>query len=347
MQTHSRLRSPAERKFDLNQLSADPNMNPLWHFLFAILLFFSSPLFADQLIIEPDMGRKPILDAIYSSKHKLNLVMYGFTDPDLRDAIINKHAEGKTVKVILEDQPYKAERENSKTISLFNQNRINWQGNLPSFRLIHQKTLLIDDAKAIVMTFNFTSSSFQHERNFALIMDDPGRVKAISSLFAADWNHLAYENTNSSLIISPDNSRNKLLELIQDAGKSIKIYAQGISDYKIIGALANAARNSVDVQILTSKHLSQGIQDYLHHAGVKIYYTKMMIHAKVFIIDGQKAVIGSINLTRQSLDDNRELSVITEDRSVISDLNKTFNQDLTYLSHPAVSGVSLQSRHYS
>lgn len=296
--------------------------------ILSFLLVLSLPVWADQLIIEPDMGRKPLLDAINNSQHSIELVMYGFTDKELLDALILKKNQGKTVKVILESNPYKSETENNKAIAAFNSQELTWQGHIPPYRLIHQKTLILDGSKAIVMTFNFTHSTFKNERNFALIIDDPRRVKAIDSLFSADWNHIAASSADPDLIISPDNSRDQLLTLINHAKNSIKIYAQGLNDYKIIGALANASRRSVTVQIVTSNRIRDKQIKYLQRAGVTIHYSKkLMIHAKVFIIDNQKAVIGSINLTRASLDDNRELSVITRDTKVIEQLNNTFTHD--------------------
>jgi phosphatidylserine/phosphatidylglycerophosphate/cardiolipin synthase-like enzyme len=274
------------------------------------------------------MGRKPLLDAINNANHSIELVMYGFTDKTLLDALIQKKNQGKTIKVILESSPYKAEGENNKSIAAFNSHDLNWQGHIPPHRLIHQKTLILDGNQAIVMTFNFTHSTFKKERNFALIIDDAQRVKAITSLFAADWNHIPNINSNPDLIISPDNSRAQLTSLINHAKNSIRIYAQNINDYKIIGALANAARRSVKVQIVTSTHMKEKQYNYLTRAGVNIHYNKKyIIHAKVFIIDNQKAVIGSINLTRPSLEDNRELSVVTQDAKVIEQLNNTFTQD--------------------
>ena len=68
-----------------------------------------------------------------------------------------------------------------------------------------------------------------------------------------------------------------------------------------------------------------------------------MIHAKVFIIDNEKAVIGSINLTRASLDDNRELAVITEDPTVLKQLIHTFDQD--WKSENSPPPLKMTSRH--
>jgi len=293
-----------------------------------ILFIISFSAWADQLIIEPDMGRKPILDAIASAQHSVELVMYGMTDEQILNALIQQKIHGKTVKVILEQSPYKSESENNKAIRMLTANHIAWQRSIPPLRLIHQKTLLIDGREAIVMTFNFTRSTFNKERNFALIIDDPRLLQNIDSIFNADWNHKPVLNSSPDILISPDDSREKLLALISHAGKSIRIYAQNISDYKIIGALAQAARKGVTVQIQTSEKMRVRQADYLARAGVIVHNNNQyIIHAKVFIIDDQQAVIGSINLTSASLDNNRELSVVSRDQNVINSLNDTFVKD--------------------
>ena len=292
------------------------------------LFALSFSALADQLIIEPDMGREPIVRAMNETKYSLDLVMYGFTDPTLLDALLKQQAKGRTVKVILEKYPYKAENENEKTIQQLNSHHISWQGTPRAFRLTHQKTLIVDDKKAIIMTFNFTRSAFKNDRNFAIVIDDPKRVNAIKSVFSADWNQKPVVNSSSNLIFSPDDSRNQLLALINQAKSSIKIYAQNISDYKIVGALAKAARKGVKIDILTSSKLREKQADFLSRAGVNIHQSKARyIHAKVMVIDNKKAVIGSINLTRASLDDNRELSAVTDDPTVIKQLNEVFQND--------------------
>lgn len=295
-----------------------------------LLLFYSLSLTAqaDQLIIEPDMGRQPIINAIQNAQHSVKLVMYGFTDQSLLDAIVQQKNAGKAVNVILEETPYKAEDENKKAIAELNNNHISWQGHIPPFRLIHQKTLLLDERKAIVMTFNFTNSTFKNERNFALIIDDPQKTKQIAAIFSADWNHVPMTNPNPDLITSPEDSRVKLLVLIGQAKKSLRIYAESISDYEIVGALAKAAKEGVAVQMLTSAKMTEKQKNFLTRAGVTIQYSPTFImHAKVFMMDDQLAMIGSINLTRSSLEDNRELSVLTREQEIIKQLNATFASD--------------------
>lgn len=301
---------------------------PLSFIQIIVLFFFTFAAFADQLIIEPDMGRKALQQAIFQTEYTLHLVMYGFTDEQLLNALLDQKKRGRSIHIILERTPYKSEKENIKTIQRLNENHIEWQGHIPPFRLIHQKSLMIDGKKAIIMTFNLTKSTFLRERNFGLVVDDLPTVKEIEAIFSADWNHIAVTSHAANLIFSPDNSRSKLYDLISNAKNSITVYAQSIHDDKLVGALANAARRGVTVRILTSSSLHTKAVDYLLQMGASVHQSQhYYIHAKVMIIDNQKAVIGSINLTSASLDHNRELAVITRNAKVIRQLNATFETD--------------------
>jgi cardiolipin synthase len=315
------------------------------------LLFFclNSISFADQqLIVEPDMGRAPMLNAIDHAKSSVDLVMYGFTDLKFVDAFVHANKKNKKVKILLQQHPYKAEDENQISIMNLQTANINLKWPDDKFKLTHQKTLLIDDNAAFIMTFNLTHSSFTKERNFALLVTDPDVVQEIKAVFDADWQHTAIHVQNPHLLWSPDNSRAKLLALIRHAKTDIKIYAEGLNDYQIVGALAKAARDGVNVVVLTSAYSDKPASkqfDYLAKNGVKILYSKdYVIHAKVMMIDHAEAVLGSINMTRQSINNNRELAIITQDPQVIAQLMQTFDYDsrhaTTAITVPVTKGTA-------
>ncbi len=83
-----------------------------------------------------------------------------------------------------------------------------------------------------------------------------------------------------------------------------------ILDNVMITALANAAKNGIDVRIITpgvpdkkiAYMLTQSYYEILIKAGVKIYeYTPGFVHAKIFVSDDETAVVGTINLDYRSL----------------------------------------------
>jgi phosphatidylserine/phosphatidylglycerophosphate/cardiolipin synthase-like enzyme len=51
------------------------------------------------------------------------------------------------------------------------------------------------------------------------------------------------------------------------------------------------------------------------------------MHAKIIVADGQKAFVGSENISTASLERNRELGLIVSDQNVLTTLQQTFQQD--------------------
>jgi cardiolipin synthase len=295
-----------------------------------LLIFFINPAFSEQLIIEPDMGRAPILAAINHATHSIQLVMYGLTDQECIAALLA--AKNKNLQIILEKSPYKATDENAAAINQLQQHKVDLIWPNPEYQLTHQKTFIFDHKTALVMTFNLTHSSFTKERNFALLTDNPDIVQEIEHVFIADKQHLSASVKNSNLAWCPNNCRTRILTLINSAQHTIQVYAQDITDYQVTGALAKAARNGVNVKLILSAAANKPKNNkrfhYLTQSGVVIHFNqRYIIHAKVIIIDQQRALLGSINLTEPSINDNRELSILTTDPTSLKELNKTFADD--------------------
>jgi len=55
--------------------------------------------------------------------------------------------------------------------------------------------------------------------------------------------------------------------------------------------------------------------------------SSLYIHAKLIVADGERAFIGSQNLSATSLDQNRELGIIVDDPVNLSRLTRTFAID--------------------
>ena len=301
-------------------------------FFIFFLSLFSSLAFANQeLVIEPDLGRAPILSFISDAEKSIDLVMYGFTDSVIADHLISAKKQNKNIRVLLEPYPYKTAGENDAISKKLQSANIKILTPHPDVKLTHQKTLMSDQNRAMIMTFNFTHSTFSKERNFALVIDDPAMVSEIIRVFNADVRHKHISVSQPNLVWSPNNSREKILDFINHADSEIKIYAQDITDYQVIGALAKAARAGKKVAILTNEPKPDNHSKkyaYLRKAGVIIHFSKSYrIHAKVIMIDKKRAMLGSINLTRASINDNRELAVITQQESIITQLIAMFDHD--------------------
>lgn len=300
-------------------------------FWLVFLYFFAVSALADRLIVEPDAGREPLLALIQQARSSIHLVMYGFTDETLAHALLRAQRQGKQVQVLLESEPYKSAHENDAIVRQLQTQPIQLQWAAKTFKLTHQKTLVIDEQTAAILTFNFTHSSFTTERNFALVVTDPAAVQEIQQVFQADWARHPTLMQQARLVWSPENSRAKILAFLHSAHTGIRMYAPDISDYHLIGTLAKLARKGIQIEIITSvnpQKIHNKKFNYLKRSGVLIHNSKnYFIHAKAIMIDGQHALLGSINFTKPSIDENRELAVITDDPEVLRTLTQTFATD--------------------
>lgn len=285
---------------------------------------------SEALIVEPDDGRQPIIRAITQAKQQVMLIMYGFTDLSLLRALKAAKKRGALVQVLLQPSPYQQQNENIFALQYLKNAGINILPPNHRVSLTHQKALIIDQNQALIMTFNFTHHTFSQERNFALVIDQQPLIQEIRTVAIADSQQRQAIPSQDTLIWSPDNSRTKILNYINSAQQSLQIYAQDLTDYQIIGAIASCARRGIKVKILLSTDPSKNLKGlrYLKKAGVVLHQsTDLVIHAKVIIRDRQAALLGSINLSQPSLDSNRELSIISRTPEILDRLETTFIND--------------------
>ena len=124
------------------------------------------------------------------------------------------------------------------------------------------------------------------------------------------------------------------LNLINKAEKYIYITTPYlVIDDGMINALTTAAKNGVDVRIITP-HI--GDKWYVHavtrahynvlvEAGVRVYeYTPGFIHAKSFVVDDEYAIVGTINMDYRSLYLHYECAVWMHGCSCIGKIKEDF-----------------------
>jgi cardiolipin synthase len=127
--------------------------------------------------------------------------------------------------------------------------------------------------------------------------------------------------------------------LIKSARRTIRITTPYfLPDRAAREALADAARNGVDVQILTAgphidhpyiRTLSRSASRRILAAGAKIHeYQPAMIHAKLMTIDSQWCVVGSTNFDHRSFALNDEVNLAALDPALAATLESDFADDL-------------------
>ena len=110
-----------------------------------------------------------------------------------------------------------------------------------------------------------------------------------------------------------------------------------ILDDELLMALKYAAERSIDVKLILPGipdkkmvyNLAKRYFRTLLDSGVKIYlYTPGFVHAKVFVSDDMKAVVGTINLDYRSLYHHFECATYLYDTDCIKDIEEDFTKTL-------------------
>lgn len=286
-----------------------------------------------QLFVEPAAGEQVILDAINNAHQSVWLEMYLLTDKNIIQALEDAAGRHMDVRVMLEPNPFGGGSP-QPTLDALKAAGASTEVTDPNFTLTHEKGMIIDANTAFIMTSNFTYSALNGKnREYGVIDTAPQDVKGVTDIFNADWNRGTVQLSDDNLVVSPVNARNDLTTLISSAQKSLIIEAEELYDTNIAQAIAADAQRGVQVQVVLPTPQTQpdsnssGITT-IKAAGAQVKEDPQIImHAKMLVVDGKQAFVGSENFSSASLDSNRELGLLLSDPQIISTLQQTFDQD--------------------
>jgi len=141
-----------------------------------------------------------------------------------------------------------------------------------------------------------------------------------------------------------DPLRALLVRELRSARRSIDLVTPYfIPDDELLELLREKARAGVAVRLILPRRSDHPITDFarrsplrsLHAAGVKVLlHGPGVLHAKITLIDGRAALVGSANLDRRSLFLNYEVGALIEDEGLMVELGRH------------VEGLAKESRRY-
>jgi cardiolipin synthase A/B len=296
----------------------------------------SGPSQSGPLIVEPNAGFSYVYYLITSARHSIDLTMYELSDRSAEEDLSQAAQNKVDVRVVL-DHKEKSTNEDAYDYLRTHGVKVVWSSS--KYEYTHQKTLVVDGSKAVIMTANLTSQYYATSRDFLIYDNIPADVDAISTVFNADYAHKSITpGDGQDLVWSPTDSQDKLLALINGARHTLRVYSEEMGDATIEDALINAAKRGVDVQVCGENTGGEYDSDFrdLTKGGVHVsYYSDengFYIHGKVVEADNgirgaQKVFIGSENFSSTSLNRNRELGMITSNHQVLSAIASDFATD--------------------
>jgi phosphatidylserine/phosphatidylglycerophosphate/cardiolipin synthase-like enzyme len=288
---------------------------------------------ATGVFVQPDDGREPVLDEIEAAQCAIDISVHLLSDDDLIDALAGAVERGVRVRVMLEEHPFGGGGSVDEDAEALREGgvEVRWSGS--SVRFSHAKFAIVDRQVALVMNQNLTTASFNGNREFGAVTSDPTRVAVVQDVFDKDWAGRETDDPPPPFIASPDNSRTRFLDLIDDAERSIDFYAEVIRDEEFVRAIGAAERRGVAVRLIVDETLDeddQAIAAALDRSGVEIRLSSdLYIHAKLMVIDRSVAIVGSQNFTATSLDENRELAIVLDDATSLERCLAVYERDWT------------------
>ena len=287
----------------------------------------------------PEDGIGSVHELFEAARRSLHIKMFTFDEPELVEATIAAHRRGVAVSVLLNPAKFSGMRMNDATYAAFREEGIRVDWTSPKFDVTHEKSMVIDQTLALISTFNFSPKYFGKTRDYGVLLDDPDVVTAILACFEADRRRLPYETQDQEgpLAWSNLNARRVVAGVIDGARKHLLIQHPKFNDDAILDRVLAAADRGVRVHVLCGGQ--QGIEDWdllanlssqriLLRAGVRLRKQHhLRQHAKLLLADGERAMLGSMNIDTQAYDQRRELGVVFDDPAAVKHLKNRFTSD--------------------
>ena len=337
----------------------------------------------DDAFADPNPnGPQKVLDAINDPNTKsIEMWMYSMSNADVVNALLAAGNRGVKITVIFNGGMFTGH--NSNVVSeLSNSTNITVIQASPGFSITHAKTFIVNagqpDAYAWIMSMNMTDG-YADEADFGIKTSDPQVVTDLNALFQLDienaQNSTALEPdgqdgrpslTSPDLVVSPVNSLDQVLALINSAQTSVDLTVENLAYYpptpqypkpfeQIVNALIAKMQAGVTVRVITpgcdlnpwNPGMNMDALNALNQAASPQIVAKMMpypasptapyMHQKLIIVDRSRFFIGSVNFSINSLEKAREIGVIAQMSGPASIIQKEFDQEFSEAVTPAAS----------
>lgn len=277
----------------------------------------------------PEAGEAPYVDVLKTATTSIKMTAYLMGYGGIYDTLIEKAKAGVKVQIMFDE----GQTANQKYFDALTAAGAEGKWSDPTFPYFHNKYFVVDGTKAVVSTGNYSYTySVQKERNFVAQVSDPDDVADLNTLFEADWNGTPLTMSCTRLLISPINSKDRLLDLIKSAKTTILVESMQFAELDVRAAITDAKKAGVSVRVILAApswiDANTDAATYLKSQGIMPrYMSKPGVHVKAIIVDGKAAYMGSENLSYTSLTKNREVGLFITETDGVTQMSNTFETD--------------------
>ncbi len=302
---------------------------------------------ADAAVMEPCAERDPRANApeafigptglsdrlvtlFDGATNSLRVATYELDAPALVDALLRAHERGVDVRILIDEE----RTANTASAAELRGAGIDVRDGPDAFTYYHPKFVVVDEMQAVVMSANLNTYSMQTERNHGVRFDDPFDVADLIDVFDHDYEGRDGDPSAAActrLVLSPNNSRSRILRLIASAESELLVQHLSLSDEEARHAIGSRAMAGVSVRVILADPawIDSNTQsaEALRALGVDVrFLTTLDNHAKLIVADGA-AFVGSENLSWTSLEANREVGVVVTNEATVAPLSAAFESD--------------------
>ncbi len=313
-----------------------------------------------SLIVLPQDGRAFYFQAIDSAQSEIRIEICVLEDPQILEHIQAALQRGVSVRVIVDSRKYNdlgSERDHLEKYLTSSGGELHLSN--PIFPRSFPKIILIDSSLLVYGSACLDQTTFLQYRDFATSSGDQRVLTDLQQLFENDWAYSAAPGeqppafnptspfSSSDLILCPVNGAEQLVGFYQGARQTLDVYTELLGNPTLESELVAAVARGVRVRLVSPVHVNGGtkeIQDRqlssltaLSSNGVNVHVNGRQnvplpyFHARAAVADGQRAYLGSISLSPDSITVNREMSLILRDAGLVQQLMTQFESDYDLL----------------
>jgi cardiolipin synthase len=272
-----------------------------------------------RLIIQPGAGAEPVISAIKRAKKTIDVLIFRLDRVDIARALEQAVTRGVAVRALTAHTNNGGEKRLRRLELQLLEGGVTVSRTANDLVRYHGKMMIVDGRILHVYGFNFTAPDIEMSRSFGVITRNYRLVQEASRLFDADFDRQPCTAAFKRLIVSPENSRDRLARFLRGARKQLLIYDPGLTDDGMLKIITERIKAGVEVKILGKVE-----------AKWDVHWEKFpgrRLHVRSVIRDGRRAFVGSQSLRKLELDKRREVGVIVTDDKLVRQMQTVFEQD--------------------
>jgi phosphatidylserine/phosphatidylglycerophosphate/cardiolipin synthase-like enzyme len=299
---------------------------------------------------------------IKSSKDSIDIAIYGLSNMEIAEEIVNAQKRGVNIRVIM-NQTHIFNSKVDPSLKYLIDNRIQMKTlkGAGQYGIMHNKIAISDNRILLTGSYNWTMKANNNNYENIVFSSQAKYIKGYKDYFDWMWSYAKdisqgpmadYDSsilkyipqdknpdinfngyTFPSYVFSPNGGiKATVINAIKESRKSIKISVFSLYDADIYKALLEAKNNGIEVKIITdrvqasqsniSKYLYENSFDFKWISG---YNSSGVMHNKFAIFDENLLITGSFNFSESANSYNFENIFISNDLNYVKPYIEEFN----------------------